>query len=142
METGNSGVIGYTETRTNINAMKEYYRAEYKKIDDEQKKNNSALFHNKWKVKLGSFGARVGLSFNRDRKYRAISRTAANVLSFCTQKVMEWKNKHDNKKLEQKKEKLTADFINADGVFKQFDVVNETTIEEINEQEEEKGFHR
>ena len=47
METGNSGIIGYTETRSNINAMKEYYREEYKKIVDKEKKSDSDLFHNK-----------------------------------------------------------------------------------------------
>ena len=142
METGNSGVIGYTETRTNINEMKKHYQEEYKKIVDKEKKADSDLFHNKWKVRFGSFAARVGLTFNTKGTVRAISRVGTGVLSFITQKVMELKNKHDKKKYQKQKEQLTADFINAEGIFKEFDVVNPTTIEEVNDEIEEKGFHR
>ena len=40
------------------------------------------------------------------------------------------------------KDKLTADFINAEGEFAEFDVINSTVIEETHDDEEEKQFHR
>ena len=55
---------------------------------------------------------------------------------------MKLKNKMDHKKYQKQKDQLTADFINAEGVFKKFDVVNPTTIEEIEEYSDEKGFSR
>lgn len=142
METGNSGIVGITETRTNINAMKDFYRAEYKKIVDKEKKADSDLFHNKWKVRFGAFAARVGLIFQPRSTIKSISKLGTRVVSFAAQKVMSLKNKHDKKKFQQQKEQLTADFINAEGVFKKFDVANPTTIEEIDDYEEEKGFTR
>lgn len=142
METGNSGIIGYTETRTNINAMKEHYRAEYKKIVDKEKKADSDLFHNKWKVRFGTFATRVGLTFNTSGTVRSISKLGVTAISFLTQKIMKLKNKIDKKKFKKQKEQLTADFINATGEFEEFNVINPTTIEEIHEEEEEKGFHR
>lgn len=141
METGNSGVIGYTETRTNINAMKEYYRQEYQKIVDKERKADKDLFRNKWKVRLGSFATRIGLTFSPS-KTKVIAKLSSHALSFIVRKGMDIKNKIDKKRFQKQKDKLTADFINADGDFKQFDVVNPTTIEEIHENEEEKGFHR
>jgi len=142
VETGNSGVIGYTETRTNINAMKEHYQREYKKIVDKERKADSDLFHNKWKVRFGSFATRIGLTFNTRGSVKAISKMGVHAINFLIQKGMQIKNKIDKKKFKKQKEQLTADFINAEGEFKQFDVVNPTTIEEVNEQEEEKGYHR
>ena len=47
-------------------------------------------------------------------------------------KVMKLKNKHDKEKLERQKEKLTADFINAEGVFKEINASIKAEIEEIN----------
>jgi len=141
VETDNSGIIGYTETRTNINEMKKRYREEYKKIVDKEKKSDSDLFHNKWKVRFGSFGTRLGLTFKTSGTERAISRLGVRAVSFITQKIMELKNKSDKKKYQKQKEELTADFINASGIFKEFSVVNPTTIEEI-EETEEKSFHR
>ena len=141
METGNSGVIGYSETRTNINAMKEHYQKEYKKVVDKERKADSDLFHNKWKVRFGSFATRIGLTFSSN-PYKALLKLGTHATSHIVQKIMYLKNKSDKKKYKKRKDQLTADFINADGEFKQFDVVNPTTIEEINEEEKEKGFHK
>ena len=144
METGNSGIIGVTETRTNINAMKDYYRQEYKKIVDKEKKSDSDLFHNKWKVRLGGFTARVGLIFQPPSTVKTLTRLGTRVVGFIAEKAMKLKNKIDKKNYEKEKDKLTADFINAEGVFSEFNINNETTIEDINEYEEteEKGFRR
>ncbi len=144
MEIDSSGVIGVEETRTNINAMKEYYRQEYKKLVDKEKKSNSDLFHNKWKVRLGGFTTRVGLFFTQRGKWRALTRIGSRVVGFLAEKAMTWKNKHDKKKIAEQKEKLTADFINGNGIFSEFSVVNNTSIEEDNEkiELEEKGFSR
>ncbi len=142
METGNSGIIGYTETRSNINAMKEYYREEYKKIVDKEKKSDSDLFHNKWKVRFGTFGARVGLTFHTKGTVRAIAKLGTRVFGFIAEKVMNYKNKKDKEKYKKQKEELTADFINGTGEFEKFSVVNPTTIEEIEDFEEEKGYSR
>ena len=144
METGNSGVVGVVESRTNINAMKEYYRQEYKKLVDKQNKNNDALFHNKWKVRIGGFTTRVGLFFTQRGAVRTLSRLGSRVVGHIAEKVMNWKNKRDNKKLEEQKEQLTADFINAEGIFSKFNVVNNTSITMDDEMIEssEKGFSR
>ena len=136
METGNSGIIGYTETRTNINAMKEYYRREYKKLVDKEKKADSDLFHNKWKIRLGTFATRISLVFHPNKTVRMVSQIGTRVFNFVSQKFLKWKNKRDKNKIKQQKDKLTADFINAEGEFKEFMAVNPTTIEEINELEE------
>ena len=144
METGNSGIVGVVENRTNINAMKEYYRQEYKKIVDQEKKNDSDLFHNKWKVRIGGFLTRVGLTFQPNGTVRTITKLGTRAIGFITEKVMKLKNKYDKEKLERQKEKLTADFINAEGVFKEFNASIKAEIEEINEYDdtEEKGFVR
>ena len=142
METGNSGLIGYSETRTNINAMKDYYKKEYKKIIDKEKKADSDLFRNKWKIRFGSFATRLSLTFTTSGTTKAISKLGVRAISFLAQKVMNIKNKIDKKKYKKQKDQLTADFINAEGEFKQFYVVNPTTIEEFHEEVEEKGFHR
>ena len=130
METGNSGLIGYSETRSNVNAMKEYYRTEYKKIVDKEKKSDSNLFHNKWKVRLGSLGARIGLAFHPNPAVRIASHIGTRAFSFVAQKILKWKNKIDKDKYKKQKDQLTADFINAEGDFKEFTVVNNTSIEE------------
>ena len=130
METGNSGIIGYQETRSNINAMKEYYRKEYKKIVDKERKVDSNLFHNRWKIRLGSFAARVGMVFNPNKSVRMFTRIGTRAFSFLSQKILLWKNKRDKIKFKKQKEQLTADFINADGEFKEFYAINNTTIEE------------
>ena len=142
METGNSGIIGVTETRTNINEMKDFYRAEYKKIVDKEKKADSDLFHNKWKVRFGGFATRIGLLFQPNSTIKSVTRLGSRVIGFVAEKVMKLKNKMDHKKYQKQKDQLTADFINAEGVFKKFDVVNPTTIEEIEEYSDEKGFSR
>ena len=141
MGTGNSGIIGYSETRTNINAMKEHYQREYKKIVDKEKKADSDLFHNKWKVRFGSFATRIGLTFSGN-PYKALFKLGTHAASHIIQKIMYLKNKSDKKKYKKRKDQLTADFINAEGEFKQFDIVNPTTIEEINENEEEHKIKR
>ena len=137
METGNSGIIGVTETRINANAMKDFYRTEYKKIVDKEKKADSDLFHNKWKVRFGTFAARVGLLFQPRSAFKSLSRIGTKVIGSLAQRVMKWKNKRDHKKYKEQKDKLTADFINLEGEFAQFNVVNPTTIEEITEYDEE-----
>lgn len=144
MEIVNSGIIGVTETRTNINAMKDFYRAEYKKIIDKEKKSDSDLFHNRWKVRFGSFATRVGLLFQPRSAYNALARIGTRLISGIVQRAMVWKNKHDKKKFNKQKDQLTADFINGEGKFEQFMVANPTTIEEISdyEEEEQKGFSR
>lgn len=43
-----------------------------------------------------------------------------DVGSFITQKIMKYKNKKENEKLQKRKDELTANFINAEGVFKEF----------------------
>ena len=141
METGNSGLIGYTETRTNINAMKEYYQKEYKKIVDKEKKADSNLFRNKWRVRFGSFTTCIGLTFSSN-SHKGLAKLGVHAVSRIIQKIMYLKNKVDKKKYKKQRDQLTADFINAEGEFKQFDVVNSTTIEPVNEHEEEKGFQR
>ena len=130
METGNSGLIGYSETRSNVNAMKAHYREEYKKIVEKEKKADSNLFHNKWKIRLGSLAARISLAFHPNPTVRIVSHIGTRAFSFISQKVLKWKNKMDKNKYKKQKDQLTADFINANGEFKDFTVVNNTTIEE------------
>lgn len=142
METGSSGIIGYSETRTNINEMKKRYREEYKKIVDKEKKADRDLFHNRWKVRLGSLSMRIALTFHPNKNVRVLSKLGTRVGSFFVQKIMELKNKSDKKKYKKQKDKLTADFINAEGNFKEFNVINSTIVEEIHDSIEEKGFHR
>ena len=141
METDNSGIIGYSETRININAMKEYYRNEYKKIIDNEKEADSKLFRNKWKIRFGSFAARVGLTFHPNNAYKTLSKLGTRFGSFLIQRIMELKNKSDKRKFKKQRDQLTADFINAEGKFKEFDTISPATVVE-NEYEEKKGFSR
>ena len=140
METGNNnGLIGIVENRTNTKAMKEYYRAEYKKIVNKEKKSDSDLFRNKWRLRFGTFTARVGLTFHPNGAVKALSKLGTHVFGFAAEKIMRWKNKRDKEKYKKQKERLTADFINLEGDFKQFDIINPAIIEEV-ENIEEKGF--
>lgn len=138
METDNSGVIGFYESRENIDKMKQYYREEYKKLVDKEKKADSDLFHNKWKVRFGSFAVRVGLIFRPNSLAKSLTRIGTHAFSFLSQKIMKWKNKKDKEKYKKQRDQLTADFINAEGEFAQFSVNNDTTFEPIDEKEEER----
>jgi len=146
VETGNIGIIGLNEEREKLNAMKNYYRLEYKKLMDKEKKADSDLSSKKWKIRFGSFGARVGLLFSPNAKIRSISRIGSHIFSFCAQNVLKLKNKIEKNKIKKQKDKLTADFINAEGEFKQFDIINPTTgieeIQEIDDKEINSGFHK
>lgn len=124
------GMIGIVESRTNINAMSELYQQEFKKLVDEKNESDKALFRNKWKVRLGAFATRIGLAFQPRGKFRSVSIFANKAIGFVAKRVMELKNKIDGKRNQEKRDKLTADFINAEGIFKKFSVpTNQTTIE-------------
>ena len=141
MEIENSGVIGITETRTNTNAMKELYREEFKKIVEAEKKTDSNISRIKWKIKLGELGARIGLIFRPPSTAKTLTNLGTRAVSFITRKALTLKNKMDKNRFQKQKDKLTADFINGEGKFSEFYVVNQTSIEEITD-EKEKGLSR
>jgi len=141
VETDNCGIIGLQDERKVINAMKEYYRTEYRNLLNKERKLDWDLFCNKWKVRFGFFATRIGLTFSTKGFTRAISKAGTIVVSRLTERIMKWKNKRDKAKLKKQKDQLTADFINMDGNFKQFSIINPTTIESI-EEIEEKRFQR
>lgn len=138
METDKSGIIGVVTPREDINAMKELYRAEYKKINDKENKANSNFNANMWRIRFGTFATQIGLLFQPFGTRRCVSHLAASALSFITKKVLKWKNNYDRKKYQKRKDQLTAEFINADGIFKEFSVGNPTTIEKFDEGGESK----
>ena len=134
------GMIGITESRTNIKAMSELYRNEYRKLVDEKNESDKALFHNKWKVRLGTFATRIGLAFQPKGKFRSVSILANKAIGFVAKRVMELKNRIDGKRNKQKRDRLTADFINAEGIFKEFSVPKGQTTIEPDSIEKEKGY--
>ncbi len=136
MEAVNSGVIGVVEDRANLDAMKALYRAEYKKLVDDEKKSSDKISSYKWKIKLGEFGARIGLLFRPPSTLKFLTKIGSRVVSFISRKALTIKNNIDKKRYAKKKDELTADFINGEGMFSQFTAANQTTIEEIEDKKE------
>lgn len=119
METGNNGMLLIQESRSNLELMKKIYQDEYKKIANRENRINRDYFINKWKVRFGTFGCHIGLLF-APKATRKLGNLGVAVGSFITQKIMKYKNKKENEKLQKRKDELTANFINAEGVFKEF----------------------
>ena len=132
----NKGIVVINESREKMEEMKAFYEHEYRRIEKEQRENNKEYRKNKWKVRLGSIGLHIGLTFTKG-SVKTIGRIATSIASFFTKKILKYKNKIDQKKYEEQKERLTACFVNGEGIFAEFDTVNDSTIEEINEEENE-----
>ena len=119
MELGNRGILVIQEKRENLDKMKKFYQEEYRKLVQNEKKNNWNYFVNKWKVRFGTLGCNIGLFF-APKATRTLGRLGVNIGSFIVQKYMKYKNKKENEKLQKKKDELTANFINGEGEFKEF----------------------
>lgn len=142
METVNSGIIGLYEARESLNAMKKAYRDEYRQLIRKEWQTNFDYFVNKWKVRFGTFAAQLGFNFAPTKETRLFGKIGVGVIGRITETVMRFKNKLDQKKYKKKKETLTADFINARGIFEQYSVENQTTIEEVSHEELTQGRSR
>ena len=129
----NKGVIVLNDSRKARDEMRDYYEHEFRRLEKEKQQKNKEHFKNKWKVRLGSLGIRLGLTFTK-QPVKSLSRLGVRIGSFFTRKIMDYNNKQMQKKYDEEKERLTACFINGEGVFKEFNVVNSSTMEEIKEE--------
>ena len=134
MNNPNSGVIVVNESRDKMEEMKAFYEHEYRRIEKEQRENNKEYTKNKWKVRLGSLALRIGFTFTKV-PVKVLGKLATSLGSFFTKKILKWKNKIDQNRYEKEKNKLTANFINGEGIFAEFETYNESEIEEINEED-------
>ena len=137
----NLGIVGFSESRENLERLKRVYQEEYRKISEEQRNNNKKYIKNKWRVRIGEFlVTELGL-VHTPMSVNVVGSIATGVTSKTTQLVMKIKNRIDNKKYKKQQDKLTADFINLQGIFQQYSVQNNSQMEPIQEFDiEEKGF--
>jgi hypothetical protein len=129
----NKGVIVLNESRKARDEMRAYYEHEYRRLEKEKQQKNKEHRKNKWKVRLGSLGLRLGLTFTK-QPVRSLSKLGVKLGSFFTRKIMDYQNKQMQKKYDEEKDRLTACFINEEGIFKEFNVVNSSTMEELPEE--------
>ena len=129
----NKGVIVLNESRKARDEMRAYYEHEYRRLEKEKQQKNKEHRRNKWKVRLGSLGLRLGLTFTK-QPVKSLSRLGVRIGSFFTRKIMDYKNDQMQKKYDEEKERLTACFVNEEGIFKEFKVANSSTMEEIPEE--------
>ena len=129
----NKGVIVLNESRKARDEMRAYYEHEYRRLEKEKQQKNKEHRRNKWKVRLGSLGLRLGLTFTK-QPVRSLSKLGVRLGSFFTRKIMDYQNKQMQKKYDEEKDRLTACFINEEGIFKEFNVVNSSTMEELPEE--------
>ena len=129
----NKGVIVLNESRKARDVMRAYYEHEYRRLEKEKQQKNKEHRKNKWKVRLGSLGLRLGLTFTK-QPVRSLSKLGVRLGSFFTRKIMDYQNKQMQKKYDEEKDRLTACFINEEGIFKEFNVVNSSTMEELPEE--------
>ena len=129
----NKGVIVLNDSRKVRDEMRDYYEHEYRRIEKEKQQKNKEHRKNKWKVRLGSLGLRLGLTFTK-QPYRSLSKLGVRIGSFFTRKIMDYNNSKMQKKYDEEKERLTACFVNEEGIFKEFNVVNSSTMEELPEE--------
>ena len=138
----NLGIVGFSDSRKNVEQLKKRYQEEYKRICQQEKETNKLYFKNKWKVKIGEFIATQVVFPHTPIGIVVVGSIVTGIGSKTTQLVMKIKNKLDKKKYKKQKAILTADFINADGIFKEFSVENNTSIENMNEYEIEHQEHK
>ena len=130
----NKGIVVLNDSRKARDEMKAYYEHEYRRLEKEKQQKNRENFKNKWKVRLGSLGLRLGLTFTKiQQPYKGLSKLGVRLGSFFTRKIMDYQNRKEQKRYKDEQEKLTANFINGEGIFKEFSVVNSSTIEEVKE---------
>lgn len=137
-----SGIICLRDERININRMKELYIEEYRKILNAEAETNKNYVKNKWKVRLGALACEIGLTF-ANGKHKILNFLGVGIAKRVTGCILKYKNKRTQKRYKAEEEKLTADFINGEGIFKQFSVINNSSIEIINYGDDKsKKFHR
>ena len=127
------GIIVLNDSRKVRDEMRDYYEHEYRRLEKEKQEKNKEHRRNKWKVRLGSLGLRLGLTFTK-QPVRSLSKLGVRLGSFFTRKIMDYQNKQMQKKYDEEKDRLTACFINEEGIFKEFNVVNSSTMEELPEE--------
>lgn len=137
VETDNSGIIGLNESRANISAMHDRYREEYLKLVNESKSTEESYKRNKGILSIGKNSLLVFFKFI-SRKYRFLGKTGTRFVSFVADKVMERKNKKNEEELQRKKDKLTADYINGEGIFASYEINDpDLVIESIDKMEKD-----
>lgn len=135
MEIGNNGIIGLYDSSLNVQRMKEYYEEEYKKIEKEENLTEKKYKRNKWKVRFGTALCHLGFNFT-PKKYRFLGKLGIDIGGLIAQRSLYKKNKKAKKEFQEQKDKLTADFINAEGIFTEFNVNDmDFSIEEIKDLE-------
>ena len=145
MEQSNAGVIAFSESRENVEAMIDAYRNEYLGILHEQDETNREYRRNKWKLKIGHFFASELVFCYTPFDVSIIGGFFESIGNAITQIVMKIKNKIDNRKYEKKKKKLEADFVNGEGIFQSYTAYNNTEFERVEESDlvndNKNGYH-
>ena len=142
MATDNEGVIGFSESRENYEAMKKYYTDEMKAISKQQSATNKEYRTNRWKVKIGSYLATEAVLAPLPMSISWPSALVVGIGSAITRAILKTKNIIDNFKYKKQKKKLEADFINGEGVFQSFTAYNNTECELVEANNTELAFQK
>ena len=123
----NLGVISICDSREVADALKKYYRDEYKRIQGEMRKKDFNYIKSRITIFLGHIGVNIGLTF-ASKPVKSTGKKVSSVLSGLFKLGLKIKHKIDKNKLKKQLEMLDANFVNLEGNFKEiaYDMSNST----------------